>query len=254
MEISIISIGNEVLKGHTSNSNYTFIARQSTLMGNHVRRGYTVSDDPAEISWALGDALSHSDLIITTGGLGPTYDDMTLESIAGALNLSLENNSDAMEMLRKRMLPRNIPLTQERMKMAVLPKGSEPVFNPVGSAPGVLITHNGRQILCLPGVPQEMEAIFNSIRERFQNSDLHYYEESLEFPGTMEGEMAPLIKEEMKKLGDRLYIKSHPLSGSGSGYSVMLEISSYNEDYSEARKLVKEELELFRKTFGKKDQ
>ncbi len=58
----------------------------------------------------------------------------------------------------------------------------------------------------------------------------------------------------MKKLGDRLYIKSHPLSGSGSGYSVMLEISSYNEDYSEARKLVKEELELFRKTFGKKDQ
>lgn len=254
MEIAIISIGNEVLKGHTSNSNYTFLARQSTLMGNHVKRGYIVSDDPCEISWAIGEAMSHASLIITTGGLGPTYDDMTLESIAKALNLSLVKNDAALEMLRTRMIPRKIPLTPERMKMAELPEGSEPIFNPVGSAPGVLIKHSGRQILCLPGVPQEMEAIFNSVKERYQNPDLHYYEESLEFPGTMEGEMAPLIKEEMKKFGDRLYIKSHPLSGSASGYSVMLEISSYNKDAKEAERLVREELELFRKKFGKKIQ
>ena len=251
MEVSIISIGNEVLKGHTANSNYTFLSRQLTLLGNHIKRGYTVSDDRDEIGYALTESLKSSDLIVTTGGLGPTYDDITLASISSALGIRMVLDDRSLAMIRNRLASRGFPMTEERKKMAMIPEGSEPILNTVGSAPGVLITNSRKLILSLPGVPQEMEAIFSSIRGRFKNPDIFYYEESLVFPGVTEGELAPLIRTEMKQKGDSIYIKSHPETMPGGGFQVNLEISCYGRDEASARISVQKELELFRNKFMK---
>lgn len=251
MEIAIITIGNEVLKGHTSNSNYTFLSRQLTLLGNHVRRGYTVSDNFEEIDYALKESLKVSDLVVTTGGLGPTYDDITIASIASALGIRLIMDDRSLAMIRERLASKGFPLTEERKKMALIPEGSEPLFNAVGSAPGVLIKYSGRLILSLPGVPSEMEGIFRSVRERFKNPDIFYYEESQIFPNVTEGELAPLIRSEMKQKGDSIYIKSHPESIPDGGFRVNLEISCYGKDEYTARSSVRDELELFRKKFLK---
>lgn len=249
MEIAIITIGNEVLKGHTPNSNYTFLARQLTLLGNHVRRAYTVSDNFEEIKYALIESLEVSDLVVTTGGLGPTYDDITIASIASALGIRMVVDERSLAMIKERLATRGFPLTEERKKMAMIPEGSEPLFNAVGSAPGVLINYSGRLILSLPGVPSEMEGIFRSVRERFKNHDIFYYEESQVFPNVTEGELAPMIKTEMKQKGDFIYIKSHPESIPGGGFQVNLEISCYGKDEPTARSSVQDELELFRKKF-----
>jgi len=218
----IVSIGNEILIGKTLNTNAQWLAKRMTSIGLEIRRITTVGDDLEEISSIIREALKRKPrFIITTGGLGPTFDDKTLEGIAKALEIKLKTNEEALKMVEakyeqyvKEGLMERAELTPHRVKMATLPEGAKPLPNPVGTAPGVLIEVKDTVIIALPGVPQEMKAIFEEsiLLLRKESKNLIFYEAELEVRGIVESEIAPLIDEVMHD-NPYVYIKSHPRGG-----------------------------------------
>ena len=195
------------------------MARQITVLGGHVRRIIVVGDTLDEIASALHDALSREPfLIITTGGLGPTFDDMTLEAIAGALKSPLTLNEEALKIVKERYHKREVEtgikmeLTPARLKMATLPRDAKPLPNSVGAAPGVLINSGKSKIVSLPGVPNEMESIFEgSIKTLISGAagNAAFGEKSLDVILLSESAISPLIDETMRGY-PTVYIKSHP--------------------------------------------
>ena len=157
----IISIGNELLSGRTLNTNLQTICKHLDDIGCEILRAFVVRDDTREISSTLNSCISSdSEWILLSGGLGPTYDDMTLSCVSSTLNLPLKINPLALEMIIQRYellveqkIIQSFVLTESRKKMATMPFGSIPLRNRVGTAPGILIKYNNNNIVCLPGVP-----------------------------------------------------------------------------------------------------
>jgi len=218
--IELISVGTELLIGKTLNTNAQWIAKRITSLGLSVRRVTVVGDDINKISTAVQEALERKlSFLITTGGLGPTFDDKTLEGIAKALERQLETNERALEMVKEKYRKyveegrmEKAELTPPRVKMAKLPEGAKPLPNPVGTAPGVITTCEGATIISLPGVPSEMKAIFEeSVVPLLKQvaGDVTFFETSIVATGVMESEMAPLIDRVMHD-NPYVYIKSHP--------------------------------------------
>ncbi len=218
--VEILCVGNELLIGKTLNTNAQWLSKKITSLGLTVRRITVVGDNVEEISSALKEAIQRRPrFIITTGGLGPTFDDKTLAGVSQALKRELELNQEAMDMVKNtyqryvaegRM--ERFEMTPPRVKMATLPKGAKPLPNPVGTAPGVLIEYEGVGIVVLPGVPQEMMAIFDESVEplmRKVSGDLTFFEASLEVVGMPESEIAPIIDDVMRD-NPYVYVKSHP--------------------------------------------
>lgn len=156
---AVLTIGDEILEGRTRDINLMQVSRGLSARGIPVFESRTVADRTAEIAAAIRDLGSRGRLVVTTGGLGPTDDDMTLPALAEALGLGMEPNPRAEAMVRRRMsrLGRSCP--ESALKQAVLPAGGRPVVNPVGVAPGVALVHDGCGYVCLPGVPSETEAL-----------------------------------------------------------------------------------------------
>jgi nicotinamide-nucleotide amidase len=247
-QVEIICIGNELLIGKVVNTNAQWLAKRVTTLGLNVNRVTIVSDLIKEIATAINESLLRKpQFIITTGGLGPTFDDMTLAGIAEALKMPLEVNQKALSMVKEKYRKfieegriESIELTPPRVKMATLPAKSEPFLNPIGTAPGVLVKHQGCMIIALPGVPPEMEAIFDSsvaplIKKAAGNNI--FFETSLEVNGIMESDMAPLIDKTMHD-NPYVYIKSHP-SRTGEGTPHLeLHLSTTAEDVNTAKNRV----------------
>ena len=215
----MISVGNELLIGKIANTNAQWMARKITSLSGNVRRIVDIGDDLQEISTATREALARRPtLLLITGGLGPTFDDMTLEGLAEALNVPLGLDPEAERMVRARYerygveTGHKIELTPARLKMATLPEGGRPLTNPAGTAPGVILERGTTTIVALPGVPKEMQAIFEeSVEPMIKKAvgGLHFYAKSLEAIGVIESELAPLIERTMRE-NPRVYIKSHP--------------------------------------------
>lgn len=222
----IIAIGNELLIGQTLDTNTNWLCRQITGLGGHVRRAVMVRDDLDAIVRELHDALEReTNVIITTGGTGPTTDDRTLEAIAGALGRPLIENDEALRMVEHRYnelyeqgLVDQPGLTEARRKMGRLPQGAKPIFNPVGGAPAVRLdldpsTGSGQAstIITLPGVPQELKGIWqgpleDTLTELFGEGAYLETEVITDCPD--DSVLAPLLKEVVER-HPNVYIKSH---------------------------------------------
>ncbi|MEM2082726.1 MAG: molybdopterin-binding protein [Candidatus Bathyarchaeia archaeon] len=220
----LLFIGNELLTGKVLNTNSQWLARRITSLGGTCRRMTVVGDDLGEISEAIGEILRRSPkFLITSGGLGPTYDDMTLEGVAKALGRPMRVDGEALSWVNQRyedLLRRGVikkpSAAGVRAKMATLPLGSRPLRNPIGTAPGVLIEAGATRIICLPGVPEEMEAIFkDSIESEILRElrGLAFVESGFIVKGLGESFMAPIIEEAMRIYAPYVYIKSHPKQG-----------------------------------------
>jgi len=159
MNSEVLSIGNEVLSGRTLDTNFQVLARLLEESGAHVVGHQTVPDDPAAIADALRLAWSRADLVVTTGGLGPTPDDLTVDAVAAVLGRAVVTDEGVLSALRARWRTwgRDMPPNNERQ--ARVPERATVWPNPVGSAPGILAEHEGRHVVLLPGVPEEMKAI-----------------------------------------------------------------------------------------------
>jgi len=214
----ILCVGNELLSGITINMNAYWLSKKITEVGGSVKRITVIRDDVDEISLAVRDSIARKpDWLIISGGLGPTYDDKTLQGVASGLRLELELDNMALDMLKKSYSRQsmNYELNEIRLKMAKIPVGSNPIQNPVGSAPSVLIETDETKIVCLPGVPKEMEAIFlESILPQMKEivGDFHIVESSYETIGVSEAMLAPTLSEIVESNPhDSIYLKTHPL-------------------------------------------
>ncbi len=159
MIAEIISIGDELLIGQTVNTNSSFIARQLTDIGISIDWITTVGDELDRIKKALSLAETRADVIITTGGLGPTHDDITKKAFSEYFDVRLILDENVLENLRARFARRKMKLTKSNQGQALVPEGASVINNPVGTAPGLLLEREKKYFLVLPGVPVEMEAI-----------------------------------------------------------------------------------------------
>ena len=219
-DMEIICVGNELLIGKTLNTNAKWIAEQTTVLGLAVKRVTVVADDVQEIADVVCEVLGREPrFVVTTGGLGPTFDDKTLEGIALALNRKLVVNTEALRMVREKYEEyarergtAPVELTQARVKMATLPENVEPLVNSVGTAPGVRVDFERTVLFALPGVPAEMKSIFKgAVAPLFGqvSGGSGFYEKSVFVEGVMESGLAPLIDVVMRdNVG--VYVKSHP--------------------------------------------
>ncbi|BBD73895.1 competence protein ComA [Sulfodiicoccus acidiphilus] len=209
MNAEVLTVGNELLNGHTTNTNATHIARRLTSMGFVVRRITAVMDEVEEIASVVKEVLARSPaLLVVSGGLGPTYDDRTAEGIALGLGRGLVENSDALDQIRSKY--GEIEVTPARRKMAFMPEGAVPVPNDAGVAPGIYLRIGHTEILATPGVPREMESVLENFLNRYlvKRPSVVYAERSFKARGIMESVLAPHVISRVKKYN--LYIKTHP--------------------------------------------
>jgi nicotinamide-nucleotide amidase len=167
MKASLISVGTELLFGQITNTNTVYLSGQLQLLGIDVLYHYTVGDNPERLRRMLRLAYEDCDLVITTGGLGPTQDDLTKEVLTEELNdrLALDRASlDAIEVFFKQF---GRPMTENNIKQAYLPSRAVIFGNAHGTAPGFALEDGGRIAICLPGPPREMKPMFESCARPF---------------------------------------------------------------------------------------
>ena len=233
------------MTGRTLNSNSQWLCKRITDLGGSVRRIVCIGDHLQTIVETLREEMDRApSAIVTTGGLGPTFDDMTLEAVARTLGVELQLHPDAERMVRRRYQMifegKEFQMTAERLKMATIPKGARPLENPVGTAPGVLIETKATAIICLPGVPDEMKAIFEGSVEPFIKGyigDLRFAELNLEVFDIMESTLAPVIREAVSKI-PQVYVKSHPLGSEHGQPRIVLNLSCRSAEGDEAKALL----------------
>jgi len=163
MNIEIITIGDELLLGFTLDSNGAHLARELAAIGVGVVRRTSVGDDPTEIGAAVREALDRTGAVITTGGLGPTSDDLTKPGIAAVFGREMRVDDTILEALRQRWVARGWgkELPASNRQQALVPEGATILENRHGSAPGIwLEDERGRWAVMLPGVPREMRGMF----------------------------------------------------------------------------------------------
>ncbi|MFX1559541.1 MAG: competence/damage-inducible protein A [Promethearchaeota archaeon] len=252
-----LAIGNELLDGIVLETNCHWMSVRLVALGVDIRRRVSVRDEIDEIGKALQFAREVCDVIITSGGLGPTHDDMTLQAIASALGRSLVEDKRAIEIierqyktLHQKKIVSTPNMTEARRKMAILPEGAIPLDNRVGGAPGVRIHDGDTTIFCLPGVPAELEFIFEDSVVPWikDNVTQTFYEELVEFQMRDESVFAPAIDSVMRKI-PTVYIKSLP-KPYGTSKGIRVWFSSRGTDDRELRQHVKDAITSLEKATG----
>jgi len=155
--IEIIHIGDELLLGIRENTHLSYLGKQFSKYGVQLNAAHVIADTSEEISECFNDAWSRADLVITTGGLGPTADDLTKEAIAECLGLELEFNSDTKSKIESRF--KSIGITEvpeNNLSQCYQPKGSESIENTNGTAPGIWLEKDQKILIMLPGPPKEL--------------------------------------------------------------------------------------------------
>ncbi len=159
MKAYLLTIGDELLIGQTVNTNAAWIGEQLSLLGIDVIGNVVVGDEAARIRRALGRAFEEVDLVVTTGGLGPTHDDLTREAVGGYLDARLETDEGILRRIESYYVRTGRPVPKAVRALAQVPRGFDVLANPMGTAPGLWHAGGGRTLVVLPGVPQEMQRL-----------------------------------------------------------------------------------------------
>jgi nicotinamide-nucleotide amidase len=152
----ILSIGSELLQGHLTDTNATYLAQELASVGIELLHVVQCGDDRARLTNTISHALSDADLVVCTGGVGPTGDDLTREAIADAVGETPEIDPDLLTTLEAYFAGRGMPMPERNRKQAWLIPSATSLPNPVGTAPGWFVDHQGKIIVAMPGVPREM--------------------------------------------------------------------------------------------------
>lgn len=160
MKAAILSVGTELLFGQTINTNAAYLSQQLNLLGLDVMYHFTVGDNPKRLEEMIGTALKDCDLVITTGGLGPTQDDLTKEIVCNVFNDEMVTDAKTLEWLEAYFLKRHRMMTDNNKKQANMPSRAIIFDNDAGTAPGFALEDNEKVVICLPGPPREMKRMF----------------------------------------------------------------------------------------------
>ena len=199
----ILVIGDEVLSGRTEDKNINFIAKRCDNIGVSVNEVRIIPDDKETIKNTVLECYKKFDYIFTTGGIGPTHDDITTECIASAFNLEVEINPEALKRLKDHYKKSNVELNDARIKMAKIPIGAKLIDNPVSSAPGFIVEN----IYVLPGVPKILQAMFKNLEDEIKGITNMVSKNIIVY--SPEGEIADFLESIQNEFAD-ISIGSYP--------------------------------------------
>ncbi len=245
MRAEIISVGNELLKGYTPNTNTTYLSKRLSDMGFEVHRHSSVGDYREDIFAALELAVSRSHIIIFTGGLGPTDDDLTKEAVAEVLGLQLIHNEAIAKNIETYFTSRGAKMPDNNLKQAQVIEGSEPIFNAFGTAPGIFLRRGNQAIILMPGPPNELEPMFDNevapqlelfIEERVASRELKVF-------GIGESDLELKIKHLLYAENPRAAL----YAGTGE---VSIRISAYADEIAIAQLMCNEHAQKIRNIVG----
>jgi nicotinamide-nucleotide amidase len=173
MKAEIISIGTELLLGQLTDTNAVWIAERLSEVGVDLYFRTTVGDNVGRIANAIQHALTRADIVITTGGLGPTVDDVTREAVAQATGRDLVLDENLLAQIQRLFEKWGRTMSANNVRQAYIPRGATPIENPVGTAPVFIVEHEGKYVVSLPGVPREMKHLMETrilpwLREKTQ--------------------------------------------------------------------------------------
>ena len=206
MRIEMINTGTEILLGHVTNTHLGFLAQSLFGLGLRVARQVTVPDGVA-IAEAFEDAMSRCELIIVTGGLGPTSDDLTRDAAAEAFGLELIFHQEILDGIAARFAERKLVMNDLQRSQAMVPKGGVVLENKFGTAPGLIVQNDQTVAVLLPGPPRELRPMWENealpwLKEHFRAKLAPLYEVSLRVLGVGESRVQLLVEEEIKALGE----------------------------------------------------
>ncbi|MFA6176858.1 MAG: competence/damage-inducible protein A [Phycisphaerae bacterium] len=199
---AIISVGNELLNGHTLDTNSNWLQQRLLTVSVQVVYSCCVSDDISEIKAAIEYASQKAGIILITGGLGPTDDDITRNAIAEFLNVELVHHPQIEEEMRKFFARINRPMVEKNKIQAYLPAGTEVINNPLGTAPGIFYSDRDKIIASMPGVPSEMKRMFDeTILKKIENfaKNAQVFVKKLKIIGAGESNIAEKIGNMMER-------------------------------------------------------
>lgn len=208
MHAEILSIGTELLMGELVDTNSSYLASELAKLGIEVRWVTKVGDDPDRLHEAIERAFRRSDITLTSGGLGPTSDDLTRETIAGVCGEEMTVQDDLLKHLRSLFANRGFPMPETNVKQATLIPSAEAIDNPMGTAPGWWVERNGNVIVAMPGPPREIQRMWtNEVAPRLKerNPGVAIATRNLKTFGISEGGLdemlSPLFESENPSLG-----------------------------------------------------
>jgi len=178
MKTSILAVGTELLFGQTVNTNAAYLSDKLNHMGFDVMYHFVVGDNPQRLKDKLKEAFRDTDLVLLTGGLGPTQDDLTKEMVAEVMGAEMYLDERALSDLKELFRKRGGDMAENNLKQAYLPVGCTPFYNASGTAPGFALSKDGKTAVCFPGPPREMKWLFdNGVREyleQFMDKIMYY--------------------------------------------------------------------------------
>lgn len=178
MKAAILSVGTELLFGQITNTNTVYLSQQLNLLGHDVMYHYTVGDNPQRVAEMMELAFRDCDLILTTGGLGPTQDDLTKEVACQVMGDELVMMDDVWEEILAYFNTIDRKMTENNKKQAIMPSRATVFHNDAGTAPGFALEKDGKYIICMPGPPREMKRMYEKSVQPFLESmaeDVIYY-------------------------------------------------------------------------------
>lgn len=248
MSAEIINVGSELLSGETINTNAAYLAKKLQELGIDLQYQTSVADDSIKLKRVFNQALARSSIIIITGGLGPTKDDITKTVIADALNRKIVSHKPTLLKLQKKLQKLTSKISKIDDRVALYPEEAEILDNPVGNAPGLLIYEGDKTIILLPGVPRELKAIMDksavSYLTKHKEKNYVIKQQILKVWGLLEAKVAEIIEDLMGE-------NKNPLIGLRiSPEGIMVSITSKGGSPAVAQKRIEEAESEIKKRLG----
>ena len=248
MAIELFSIGTELVLGQIQDTNAHWIAQQILQTGGELRRVTMLRDDAEEMYEALDSAVKReTSLILTTGGLGPTPDDMTVEVVASLIGIgSAVSEETVAEYRKRREMSENDVLNEALTKMATVPETATVLQNPAGWAPCISVEHEASTFMMMPGPPREMKAIFEThiqplIAERYRAE----ITTTRVYVSMFEAEVSPLMQKVMERHPD-VYLKAYVSLRKADGNTMPVDLVSTSTDKTDAETQLQLATDYFR--------
>jgi nicotinamide-nucleotide amidase len=247
----IITIGSELLLGQIMDTNTSYLAQELGRIGVTTRFRTSVGDRLEEISQVIRSGVERCDMVMTTGGLGPTLDDLTREAVARVAGVDLEFKQDLMDLIEEFFQRAGYKMPENNRRQAYVPAGSQVVLNPVGTAPCFIAEAEGKPVICLPGVPRELKYLWDReisswIRKRFGLSNETVTYRVLKLVGLGESAVDRLI-------GDLMGVGKNPEVGLlASSGEIKIRITATARGDKGAEGLIRPVEEEIRSRLGKK--
>lgn len=248
MVVELISVGTEILLGNIVNTNAAYLAEKCAGLGLSCYYQTVVGDNGDRLEGVLKTALSRSDIVILSGGLGPTQDDLTKETAAKVMGKELFMDAHSKERILEYFKKRNLTITENNWKQAMMPKGAIIIDNANGTAPGVIMEENGKSVILLPGPPNELIPMFEKdiVPYLHEKTPDVIYSQTVKICGIGESKAESMIEDLMKKQTNPTIA---PYAKTGE---VHLRVTAKAKDEKAAKKLCKPIVKELKSRFGDK--